>query len=134
MSVRAFIDTNVLVYTVTEHDPRRMRAIELLAEGGVVSVQVLNEFADVMRRRYRRDVAEITFALDRFVALLDPPIPLTHELHRAALDIVGRYGFRIYDSLIIAAARQSGCNVLYTEDLQGGQTIDGLVVRNPFAP
>ncbi|HKH35057.1 MAG TPA: hypothetical protein VKA80_13010 [Beijerinckiaceae bacterium] len=59
-------------------------------------------------------------------------MPLTFDLHRSALDISRRYGFTIYDSLILSAAKEARCRVLYTEDLQDGQTIEGVLVRNPF--
>jgi predicted nucleic acid-binding protein len=134
MSARPFLDTNVLVYTVTRDDPRRDKAIEIVSGGGVVSVQVLNEFVDVTRRRYRKGWEDVSYALDQFLAVLDPPLPVTQETHRAALDIARRHGFRIYDGLILAAAKRAGCAVLYTEDLQDGQTVDGVLVRNPFRP
>lgn len=61
-------------------------------------------------------------------------VPLALETHDLGLQIAERYGFSIYDALIVAAALRAGCRTLYSEDLQDGQTIDGrLVVRNPFA-
>ncbi len=132
MPPRAFLDTNVLIYAFLVTDPRHRAAKLLMSSGGVMSVQVANEFVDVARRRYRKAWDEVDYALDRFLAVLDPPLPLDHETHQAALDIARRHGFRIYDSLIIAAAREAGCAVLYTEDLQDGQAVDGVLVRNPF--
>ncbi len=64
--------------------------------------------------------------------LLDPPLPLTAEIHDAAVDISERYGFHFFDSLIVAAALRAKCSILYTEDLQHGQKIEGLTIRNPF--
>ena len=71
-------------------------------------------------------------ALDDLAAPLDPPVPLTMDVHRAAVDVSRRYGFRIYDSLVLSAARLAGCRTLYSEDLQDGQTIDCVLVRDPF--
>ena len=65
--------------------------------------------------------------------LLDPPLPITIDMHRDAIGMAQRYGFRIYDSLVLAAAKRAGCRLLYTEDLHDGQTIEGILVRNPFA-
>jgi predicted nucleic acid-binding protein len=65
-------------------------------------------------------------------ALWERATPLTQETHAAALAISKRYGFRIYDSLIVASAINAGCSTLLTEDLQHGQVIDGLRIENPF--
>ena len=64
--------------------------------------------------------------------MLGSPVPLTDETHRLAIDISRRYGLRIYNGLILSAAKHAGCRVLYTEDLQDGQIIEGVLVRNPF--
>lgn len=132
MTAKAFIDTNVLVYAFSDQNDRSDRAAELIASGGVVSVQVLNEFVDVARRKLQQDWSAVQRALDDLHLLLDPPLPLTTELHRAAVVLSRKYGFRIYDSLIVSAAKSSGCLTLYTEDLQHGQEIAGVLVQNPF--
>jgi predicted nucleic acid-binding protein len=132
MTIRPFLDTNVLVYTYTLDDSRNEKAAALLASGGVVSIQVLNEFVDVVRRKLRFNWDTTLQALDELKLLLDPPLPLTVDVHRCAMDISNRYGFRIYDSLIIGAAKLAGCKVLYTEELHDGQTIEGVLVRDPF--
>jgi predicted nucleic acid-binding protein len=133
MSGRAFFDTNVLIYGMGTEDPRRRRAEELLFEGGVVSVQVLNEFCDVARRKIRMSWDDVMQAL-RVVQLFCPnPVPLTMETHRHALVIAERHGVRIYDALILASALATSCDILYTEDLQNGQVIERqLTIRNPF--
>ncbi len=132
MNAKPFLDTNVLVYAFASSDPRSDKAEALIAAGGVISVQVLNEFVNVLRRKWRRDWAEIVEALDVLSALLDEPLPLTTDTHRAALGIAQRYGFGIYDSVVVAAALQAGCAELLSEDMQDGQTIEGLSIRNPF--
>jgi predicted nucleic acid-binding protein len=133
MDPKPFIDTNVLLYTVSDRDSRKERAAAVIATGGIVSVQILNEFVNVARGKLRKDWSAILQALENFAKLLEPPLPLTFDLHRSALDISRRYGFTIYDSLIVSAAKHAGCGMLYTEDLQYGQTIEGVLVRNPFA-
>jgi len=133
MSAKPFLDTNIVVYAFASNDPRSEKADALLKAGGAISVQVLNEFVNVLRRKQRRDWDEIDEALGVLKGLLDPPHPLTVEMHEAAIGIARRYGFSIYDSLIVAAALRAGCSTLYSEDLQHGQTIERLTIRNPFA-
>jgi len=132
MNARPFLDTNVIVYAFGSDDPRSARAEALLAAGGVISVQVLNEFVSVARRRQERGWDEIDAAVDVLKVLLDPPLPLTVELHDAARSIARDRGFSIYDSLIVAAALQARCSILFSEDFQHGQTIGQLTIRNPF--
>jgi predicted nucleic acid-binding protein len=133
MSGSAFFDTNVFVYAVVQDDPRSQKAEELVAEGGTVSVQVLNEFVDVVRRKSRMPWDEVRFAIENIKALCPDPLPLTLDTHRKALAIAERYGYRIYDALIVASALEARCTILYSEDMQDGQVIDGrLTIRNPF--
>lgn len=129
-----FLDTNVLVYAYSQDPVRSSIAAVLVTSGGIVSVQVLNEFVDVARRKLRFSWAEIDVAIADLLSLLGPPIPTTMEIQRAALAISARFGFRIYDSLIIGAARQAGCSVVLSEDLRNGQTVEGVTIVNPFAP
>jgi predicted nucleic acid-binding protein len=134
MRVEAFFDTNVLIYAVALNDPRNARAEELLALGGTISVQILNEFVSVARRKISMSWREVTGALNAFRVLCPSPLPITIEMHEAALKIATRHGYGIYDSLVIAAALEAECAILYSEDYQDGQTIDGrLTIRNPFA-
>lgn len=134
MRVDRFFDTTVLIYAVAENDVRASVAEALLAEGGVVNVQVLNEFVAVARRKLAMDWDELRDALGTLRILCGPPEPLTLATHDAALGIAQRYGFHIYDSLIVAAALEAGCTTLYSEDMQDGQRINELTIRNPFAP
>jgi len=118
MSDRAFFDTNVLVYVVGQKDERTAKAEALVANGGVVSVQVLNELASVSRRKLGMSWEEIGDAL---------------AAHDAGVRIAAKYGFQFYDALIAAAALEAECTTLYSEDFQDGQVIeDRLTVRNPF--
>jgi predicted nucleic acid-binding protein len=134
MSDRAFFDTNVFVYAIIQDDPRSNQAEELIAEGGSVSVQVLSEFAAVARRKTRMPWVEIRRALDGIKALCPDPLPITLDTHREALAIAERYGYRIYDALIVASALEARCSILYSEDIQDGQVIDErLTIRNPFS-
>lgn len=133
MPGKAFLDTNVLIYAVTQNDPRTARAEELLASGGVLSVQILNEFAAVARRKLQMPWAEVGEAVEAFLVLCPSPIPITLDIHEAARTIAEKLGCNIYDALVVSAALEGGCNTLYSEDFQDGQVIDGqLTVRNPF--
>jgi predicted nucleic acid-binding protein len=133
MSDKAFFDTNVFVYAIIQDDPRSDHAEELVAQGGTVSVQVLSEFAAVARRKTKMPWVEIRRALDGIKILCPDPLPLTLDTHQEALAIAERYGYKIYDALIVASALEARCTILYSEDMQDGQVIDHrLTIRNPF--
>jgi len=127
----SFFDTNILLYLLSNDAAKADRAEALLLAGGVVSVQVLNEFASVASRKLAMTIPDIRDILStiRAVCIVKPLDIDTHEL---SLDMTERYGFSIYDGLIVAAAVRAECSVLYTEDMQRGQVIDHLVIRNPF--
>lgn len=132
-AVKAFFDTNVVIYLLSSDTARADRAEELLGEGGTVSVQVLNELASVARRKLRLAWAEVNDILAQVRAVCKVE-PLTLEIHTRGISLAERYNFSVYDASILAAALQAGCVVLYTEDMQDGQVIDNLLtIRNPFA-
>jgi predicted nucleic acid-binding protein len=127
-----FFDTSVLLYLLSEDDAKADRAEHLIAGGGVISVQVLNEFAAVALRKHALSHAEIRDALEpiRKICRL---VPLTEETHDSGLRLAERYGFSLYNAMIVAAALRAGCGTLYSENLQHGQRIEErLVVRDPF--
>ncbi|MGC1463310.1 MAG: PIN domain-containing protein [Terracidiphilus sp.] len=137
MTANAFFDTNILIYALTvrassRQDPRSEIAEKTLSPGGVVSVQVLNELADVVTCRFQKGWDAIEQYLEVVNALCGRAVPLTVETQMAAIEISRRYGYRIYDSLILAAARQTGCETVFTEDMQHGQKIGGMTIVNPF--
>ena len=127
----AFFDANILVYAQqTGRTADRARA--LFAGGGKLSVQVLNEFTAVSRRKQRRDWHEIAEAISDALALVDPPLALTLDLHAAARALAEDHRLSFYDALIVASAIEAGCDILYSEDMQHGRTIGGLSIINPF--
>ena len=137
MNGKVFFDTNVLVYAFAiqlsnRADPRVAKAEELLSLGGTVSIQVLNEFADVATRKLNFTWEAVETGLGAIAALCGPPIPLDVATHLRAVYFSKRYGYRIYDSMILASAERAGCTAVYTEDLHHGQTIGKLQVVNPF--
>ena len=105
----------------------------LVASGAVISVQVLNEFAAVARRKFGKTWAEIDETLQIVRSLVSEIEPLTVASHDAALAISARLDYGIYDAMIIASALHAGCDVLYSEDMQAGQVVDGIRITNPFA-
>lgn len=128
----AFFDTNILVYALGVDD-KAIRAQSLLADGGIISVQSLNEFATVTRRKLRYEWPAIHDALAALRVLCPHIVPLTDAIHRDGLRIAERYRLSIYDSMIAAAALSAGCDRLWSEDLHHGLVIDGrMEVCNPF--
>ncbi len=132
MPVSCFFDTTILVYAAAQADRRTAAAEKLLVGGGRISVHVLNEFVAVARGKLHMPWKEVVEATTVIRTLCELPVPLTVQMHEEALRICQRYKYHIYDSLVIAAALASGCSVLYSEDMQDGQTIDSLRIRNPF--
>lgn len=132
MAGKAFLDTNILVYAFAQDDPRSAAAERLLAEGGAISVQVLNEFCAVARRKLGMDWDEIDAAVTAIRVLCGEALPLTEATQGEARRIARRHGFAIYDASIVASACSAGCETLFSEDLQDGQKIGSLTIRNPF--
>lgn len=129
---RCFFDTNILLYLLSEDNCKADRAEAIIAVSGVISIQVLNEFSSVAFRKFKMSYAEIRDTL-LTVRTLCQIQPVTIDTHELGLDIAERYGFSLYDSMIVSAALQSGCTILYSEDMQQGQIIEGqLTINNPF--
>ena len=126
MNDKPFFDTNVILYAFRQDDTRGQVAETLLAAGGALSVQVLNEFVAVARRKLDKSWEEVRRALGILRVLCPEPVPLTVESHERAVHIAERYGYSTFDLLIIAAALHVGARTLYSEDTQDGQTIEGL--------
>jgi len=127
-----FFDTSVLLYLLSD-DTAKADSIEtLLSARGVVSVQVLNEFAVVALRKLKMPLNEVREILDTIRAVCAVE-PITVETHDRGLAVFERYRFSLYDSMLVAAALIAGAKIVYSEDLQHGQVIDNqLRVTNPF--
>lgn len=127
-----FVDTNVLLYLASGDDQKADRAEVVLAQGGTISVQVLNEIANVLRRKMEMSWPDTRVFLDMVRALMNVE-PLTWETHETGLRIAERYGLSIYDAMIVSAALIAGCDTLFSEDMQDGLVIDNrLRLVNPF--
>jgi predicted nucleic acid-binding protein len=136
--VKAFIDTNVLIYWVD--DSTRADVVEqLLAQQAVISVQVLNEFAKVLRKKRAMPLPDVEALCTTLIDTCDV-LDLSVRTHQTALALMARYQLSVYDANIVAAAALSDCAVLYTEDMRDGLNLklpgsagtNSLVIRNPF--
>ena len=128
-----FVDTNVLLYLLSADSAKADRAEALLAGRVVVSVQVLNEFASIARRKLRLPWPEVTQALADIRRFCDVR-PLTVATHDLGLALAQRHQLDLYDAMIAAAALEAGCTILASEDFTTGQRLEGcLTIRNPFA-
>jgi predicted nucleic acid-binding protein len=128
----SFFDTNVLVYIASGDRLKADRAEALLSGGGAISVQVLNELANVARRKMRMPWPDMHTFLSLLRGLLTVH-PLTIETHEAGMTLAERYGLSTYDAMIVAAALHAGCDTLWSEDMQHGMSLDGqLRIVDPF--
>lgn len=131
---RFFLDTNILIYAYSSQDTvKRELAIRLVTSGeSVTSAQIPNEFCNVMKRKFPEMYADVEAVLREINSYL-PILPLTFEITIQAITVSKRYMLSFYDSLVIAAASEYGCQAVISEDLQDGFTLDnGLMVINPF--
>jgi len=134
-----FIDTNVFVYLFDETDDRKRNTAESLIRAALktrsarISHQVVQETLNVVTRKLPSPmtIADARRFMEQVLMPLWQVMP-SPALYRRGLDIQARYGFSFYDALIVAAALQSGCTRLYSEDLQHGQQIEGLTIEDPF--
>jgi predicted nucleic acid-binding protein len=133
VSDQRFVDTNVLLYLIGPDGDKATRAEHILADGAWISVQVLNEFANVARRKHSLDWDELDHVLETIKSCCKV-VALDEVTHRRGLAVARRYRLSVCDAMIVAAALELRCTLLWSEDLQHGQVIDGLTVLNPFLP
>jgi predicted nucleic acid-binding protein len=130
----SFFDTNVLVYIASDDRAKADRAEALIGGGGAISVQVLNELANVARRKMRLPWSETHELLSLLRGFLTVH-PLNVATHETGLALAERYGLSTNDAMIAAAALQAGCDTLWSEDTHHGMAIDGqLRIADPFRP
>jgi predicted nucleic acid-binding protein len=128
----SFVDSNVLLYIASGNETKAAKAEDIIATGGSISVQVLNELANVARRKMQMSWAETNAFLDPIRELLTVH-PLTLKTHETGVALAERYQLSIYDSMIVAAALHAECDILWSEDMHDGLLIDdGLRIVNPF--
>ena len=128
----SFFDTNVLLYVASGDSVKADRAERLISAGGIISVQVLNEIANVARRKMGMSWTQTRAFLSTIRGLL-PVQMLTIEVHETGLMVAERYGLSIFDAMIAASALHADCDTLWSEDMQDGLVLDGRVrIINPF--
>jgi predicted nucleic acid-binding protein len=127
----AFFDSDVILYVTDDDGKHRTTTLALLDGGGVVSVQVLNETANVLRRKHRFDWERVNAFL---AAVRDTceVVPLSVETHARGLAYSEQFQLSVYDGMIVASAVLAGCTTLYSEDMHNGLVIGGLTIRNPY--
>jgi len=131
---KSFIDTNVLIYLLSADSAKADRAEEIILNGGIISVQVLNELTNVALRKLGMAWPEINDILS-LIRSVCPVEPLTVETHDRGRHVAERYKLSLYDSMIVAAALMAGCSTVYSEDTRDGLLIDDQVrICNPFGP
>jgi predicted nucleic acid-binding protein len=139
MSDRFFLDTNIFVYSFDQSAPAKARkAAQLIRDAlttqkGIVSFQVVQEFFNVALRRFSQPMQAADAA--QYLNAVFRPLLAVHSsqaLYAEALFLHGQSGVGWFDSLIVSAAIQARCEILFSEDLQHGQRFGGLQVRNPF--
>jgi predicted nucleic acid-binding protein len=136
MRARTFFDTNVLVYTDDKAAPaKQRRALDLIAEHrrtktGVVSLQVLQEYFVTVTRKLHLD-PRIARRKVELIAEFDVVFPEVADI-LAAIDLHRLHGVSFWDALVLRAAKQAGCSILLSEDMQGNREIDGVQIVNPF--
>jgi predicted nucleic acid-binding protein len=129
---RVFFDTNVLLHQFSDAAAKAKASEDVIRGGGVISVQVLNEFASAGRRKLGLSWAVIRDILGEYKQNFTVA-PLSVETHERGFDLAERYQLNVYDGMIVAAAQLAGCTTLYSEDMHHGLAVDGLTIRNPYA-
>ena len=131
-AAKAFIDSKVILYLLSADAKKANETESILLTGGLISVQVLNEIANVAVRKLSMSWTEINQFLAPLRSLCTVE-PLTVETHDRGRELAERYGLSVYDSMIVAAALLAACTVLYSEDMQDGLLVDKqLRIANPF--
>jgi predicted nucleic acid-binding protein len=128
----SFFDTNVILYIASSDARKADKAETAVAAGGAISIQVLNELANVARRKMQMSWVDTHAFLNMLRGLLAIH-PLTIETHETGLALAERYGLSTYDAMIVASALHAGCDTLWSEDMQHGMVFEKrLRIVNPF--
>lgn len=133
MKDRCFVDSNVWLYLLQDDEAKKQVALRLLGEASVISTQVLSENTNVCLRKFKMSVEDTRMHLSFLQHHTAEVLVIMEATIHKALDIKARYQYGFYDSLIIASALELDCTILYSEDMQDGQLIEGkLRIKNPF--
>ena len=130
--MRQFFDSNVVLYLLSDNQTKANCCEEIVEQGGVISVQVLNECVNMMLKKLKMARPEV----DEFLAVIksiSDIVPQSIEVHEGALELLDRYQLSWYDALIVSAAIESDCETLWSEDMNNGLVVNKtLTIRNPF--
>ena len=132
-----FLDTNILVYAALEQDLRKQGIAAVVVEHardqkvGVISLQVLREFANTLFRKSDYTAEQIRDMVDRFHDAF-PCVPDSYDLQMRAIEIKARHGLQFYDAIMLATAEAAGCDTVYSEDMGNGVVYEGIIVKDPF--
>lgn len=129
---RYFLDTNIALYAIDADPAKADKADELVCLGCCLSSQVFNESVEVMRRKWKAPWPKVRTFIEYLETHATRVEAVTLATHQRAVDVAEAAGIRIYDALLVAAAEQARCTILYTEDLNHGQRIGSVLIRNPF--
>jgi predicted nucleic acid-binding protein len=136
MAGRSFIDTNVLVYAEASDEPLKQQAaltlLKRLYENneGVLSTQILQEYCNVALKKLRLSSTHIRAQLDLYEQF--ELVQVTPAIIRAGLDLQQTRSVSFFDSILLASAHAAGCNVIWSEDMNTGEVINGMQMTNPF--
>ena len=126
-----FFDTNILVYAFSSA-PRSGKAQAIMSTGGLISVQVVNEFSNVLRKKLKQDWHLIEAATEVLRNRFPRVLPLTIETTLSATRLARDHSLGFYDALIVASALEAECDMLFSEDIQHGRKFGKLTIDNPF--
>jgi predicted nucleic acid-binding protein len=138
MATRSFIDTNVLIYAQASDEPLKQGAALALLKNlyeentGVLSTQVLQEYCNVALKKMKLPAQYVRTQLDLFEQF--EVVQVTPAIIRAGLDLHQTRSVAFFDAVVLASAHASGCTVLWTEDMNANEVVNGVCIKNPFAP
>jgi predicted nucleic acid-binding protein len=129
----AFFDTNVLLYLLSPDSRKADIAEHLVSLGGTISVQVLNEFTQVARRKFKMSASDVVTILSTLRRTLKVQ-PLTEAAHDLGVELSDKYSLSVYDAMIVASGLSCNATTLYSEDMPSGVLVEKqLRIENPFA-
>ena len=135
MPDKIFLDTNIIVYlySADENDKRDISCQFVNSSDCITSIQVMNEASNIWFNKYKLGKVEISKYLDEIEAVCEEIMLIRRKTINIALDIKERYGYSLYDCLMLASAIEVNCTIILTEDMQDGQKINGILrIVNPF--
>jgi predicted nucleic acid-binding protein len=134
MKDKVFIDTNILIYAYSEEEIKRERSLALIkGNNSIISIQVINEFVNVIKKKFKKNNEEVLEALEEIEASFFIWDKFNIDLTKKAINLSEKFNYSYYDCLILAAALNSNCSIVYSEDMHHNHLIEEkLKIVNPF--